>query len=636
MGSPSSKDPSAPGETGKSASPIGTSSLAGIASHLAELAEKDGNPEDRRREVLLYLRQIFRAEAILYSKPLPGRILHQESLWANDSLARQLQPALIQLGSLMVRTSRTRQAALSKLPGLPHLHGLAVPLVHRGKLVAIVSLMRSCEPGDDPGSYLAILQTALGYLHYSLLREETHEDLSALEQSAALVELITDSAAAPHFEEAARRLTTRLQKHLQCSQVVLARIRRDRIHLLSFSGTPLFHTRSRNSELLRGAMSETARSARQLCAPAPLHEPSDSTPLQSEEAHEELIRQTKSSAALSTPLTDENGNIRAILTVLWEESPAPVLRTARFLRAAAPSLGTILPLLRKADPVGSRRWIHVFWSQLGPRRKQMTLAIILLILTLLSWPVSYPIRTSVKTEPTERRVLAAPFEGILKEVFVEAGDSVNAGEPLALLDDQELRWRHAELRASLQKAIHERDQEMAAPDQNAVSIQMAQLEVDRLALDLQLVENRLELLEIRAPIHGVILSGDLRQALGVPVQTGQVLLEMAPLDRLRARLFIPGHAITLLPDPANGTPVEIRLASHPGREWQGVLTRLHPQAIISNGQTGFEAEASFDAETQGDELLPGMRGRATIQGKRSPVIWILFRRFAEYLHLRFG
>jgi multidrug resistance efflux pump len=51
-------------------------------------------------------------------------------------------------------------------------------------------------------------------------------------------------------------------------------------------------------------------------------------------------------------------------------------------------------------------------------------------------------------------------------------------------------------------------------------------------------------LDIKSPIDGVVISGDLKRAEGAPVAIGQTLYEIAPLDRMVAEVAIPDDEIS--------------------------------------------------------------------------------------------
>ena len=75
-----------------------------------------------------------------------------------------------------------------------------------------------------------------------------------------------------------------------------------------------------------------------------------------------------------------------------------------------------------------------------------------------------------------------------------------------------------------------------------------------------LIEKQLSRVQVAAPFDAVVVSGDLSQSLGVPVERGDVLFELAPLRGYRVILEVEERDIgqlqvglqRLAHDPARG------------------------------------------------------------------------------------
>jgi multidrug efflux pump subunit AcrA (membrane-fusion protein) len=262
-------------------------------------------------------------------------------------------------------------------------------------------------------------------------------------------------------------------------------------------------------------------------------------------------------------------------------------------------------------------------------RKIIVIAIVLVLLGLLIMPVRFPVKVDATIEPVLRRVVPAQFDGILKESNVKPGDLVKKGDLLALMDDKQLRWKQAELIASRDKAIRQRDLAMADPRAPVASAQMSQLEADGIDLELKLLAFKQENLELRAPFDGMVLVGDLDRAQGIPVNQGDVLFEIGPVNQMITELMVPAYDISLI---EVGDEVNLRLASFPGENWTTTITKIRPQAESIDGKTVFVAEASLVlAAADGPVLRAGMKGRASVRGDEAPLAWVITRRLWGYL-----
>jgi len=181
--------------------------------------------------------------------------------------------------------------------------------------------------------------------------------------------------------------------------------------------------------------------------------------------------------------------------------------------------------------------------------------------------------------------------------MAEPGDVVAKGALLASLNDREIRWKKAEFVAERARAAKKRDAELAAGKFGAA--QISKLEIQRIDLQIQLLEHRADNLEIRSPIAGVIISGDLQRAQGAPLTLGQSLFEVAPLDAMVVEIAIPQDDIRFVKQALS---VNVQLDSHAGETWQLTVERVQPSAEIRDQQNVFIATALL--ENQDGRLRP--------------------------------
>ncbi|MEM8680540.1 MAG: biotin/lipoyl-binding protein, partial [Planctomycetota bacterium] len=126
--------------------------------------------------------------------------------------------------------------------------------------------------------------------------------------------------------------------------------------------------------------------------------------------------------------------------------------------------------------------------------------LIALSAVLLLGLIPMPVRVScdVELRPVTRRYVAAPHEGLLRDVLVQPGDVVTEGQVMARMDRREAELQLASLKAQYVGARKRRDTSLATRDR--AETQISKLEMERLQAQMDLVERRLRHLEIRAPI----------------------------------------------------------------------------------------------------------------------------------------
>jgi multidrug resistance efflux pump len=154
---------------------------------------------------------------------------------------------------------------------------------------------------------------------------------------------------------------------------------------------------------------------------------------------------------------------------------------------------------------------------------------------------------------------------------------------------------------------------------------VAALEAEGTEQELALVKRKIEMLEVRPPLAGVVVSGDLRRAEGQPVRQGQVLFEIAPLEVMLVEIDVPDREVSRV---RAAMPVTFRLEAHSGWSGESRLEKVYPQSEQRDGKNVFVAEATVGIAP---ELRPGMRGRATIESDRRPLAWIIGHRFIEWV-----
>jgi RND family efflux transporter MFP subunit len=263
----------------------------------------------------------------------------------------------------------------------------------------------------------------------------------------------------------------------------------------------------------------------------------------------------------------------------------------------------------------------------------------------------------------EESILSSEVEGRVSQVLADVGDNVKQGQPLILIDPQELQYEVDRQRglvtqvraqlgisindpppadpqklASVQRAAADlfdaerkygRAQEMFKGklisqqqlDEAASRFQSTQAaytvalqEVDRLKALLvsseaskNLAEKKLKDATIRAPFPGSIKTRDVHPGEYLRVQ-GPVMV-LVRTDTLRARLAVPERWAGWVKD---GAHVDLQVEAFPGETFHGRVSRINP-AVAQDSRT-FEAEALL-ANADG-RLKPGFFVQASIPSEK--------------------
>lgn len=242
----------------------------------------------------------------------------------------------------------------------------------------------------------------------------------------------------------------------------------------------------------------------------------------------------------------------------------------------------------------------------------------LVVLLFSIWPVSYRVRCSAVVRPLQSRVVAVPFAATLAEAVVEPGNTVKVGDVMLLLDGRPLRLELEAIDAQIAQISKQRD--VASFSGAVADAQQAKFKALELSRRRDLLVERLSKLRVTAPIDGVVVAGDLKRSIGTPMEVGQAVFEVAPLEKMVVELEIPEYEIGYV-NARN--PTRIRLTASNRGAIDEELDQLYPASEIRDGQNVFVARV--DLENADGDLRPGMRGSAIVYGPLRPWLWSLVR-----------
>ena len=435
---------------------------------------------------------------------------------------------------------------------------------------------------------------------------------------AAMIELIAHVQAATDSNAACQRLADSLQTLLNADQVYVGLCRsgsRD-CRLTAIAGGGTIDPFSEETRLIESVLQESQlRSAGGVW---PVRDPDNRHALLS---HQQLSELWSDCAVVSAPLQSETGAATGTIIVTFRNltMTASIESAERFLRASAGPLSSSMEILQKLADSRWLKWTKSFRQLFSRSRLELVGWFSGAIATALLIPLDYAVHGTSELQPVERRFVAAPFNGPLLKCLVEPGDIVEQDQLLATLDGREIRWELAEVQANLHKATKERNTHMSSREFGDAAIALH--EIQRLQQRAELLAHRDASLEIRSPAKGVVVSGDHREAEGVPLEMGQTLFEIAPLETMVVEVCIPEADIRHV---HAGMTVRVQLDAVPEDSLEATIRCIHPRAELRDGKNVFVAEA--DVLNSTGLLRPGMRGSSKVSTGRHLLGWNLFHK----------
>ncbi len=336
----------------------------------------------------------------------------------------------------------------------------------------------------------------------------------------------------------------------------------------------------------------------------------------------QFAKELSASVVAGDRLVDATGRDRGAVLVI---EPAQSW-CAGFLAAVAPPLASRLVTIERLEPRAWESAIRGLIEMASGSRRHLFCGVAVALLVILCLPVRYRVSADLELQPVKHRFVAVPFDGPLEAAHVRPGDVVEEGDLLATINPREIEYELASIRADLNRALQEKKGLMAEHD--SAGSKIAALESDRLRLQTELLQYRRDNLEIRSPIAGVVVSGDLKESEGTPVTRGETLFEIAPLGEMVVEIGVAEADVSHV---RPGMPVEFYVHSLPHRTMGGTIDRVHPRAELRDHDNVFIAEVQI--EDPENVLRPGMRGRAKIFSDRHTLGWNVFHK-ACYALLR--
>ncbi|MFZ1909058.1 MAG: HlyD family efflux transporter periplasmic adaptor subunit, partial [Burkholderiales bacterium] len=239
---------------------------------------------------------------------------------------------------------------------------------------------------------------------------------------------------------------------------------------------------------------------------------------------------------------------------------------------------------------------------------------------------TYRIGAKTVIEGSVQRAAVAPFDGYIAQSFVRAGDTVKKGQVLCRLEDKDLKLERTRLVSERDQLQRRHRQALAVQDRASMAVIAAQ--INQVEAQLSLVEDKLARATLVAPFDGVVVSGDLSQLLGTPVEQGKLLFQIAPLDAYRVILEVDERDID---DVKVGQQGELALSGMPSHPVHFAVKQITPVSTAQDGRNFFRVEAQLDHPST--RLRPGMEGVGKIAIGDRKLIWIWTHGLFDWLRL---
>lgn len=216
-----------------------------------------------------------------------------------------------------------------------------------------------------------------------------------------------------------------------------------------------------------------------------------------------------------------------------------------------------------------------------------------------------------------RAQIGPPFSGRVVQLNFDTGSKVKKGDPLAVIQSDQLQAQQRQVEASLADARREHQRQLALWKDGVTSRSLLDSAEARMKIaEAQLEEVRVSLRDsiVRAPFDGTITAknteiGEIVSPVGFTSSFsnssgGGSIGSLADLNTIEVEADVNEASIGKLRE---GHPAEITVDAYPGKRWRGTLRKIIPTADRAKGVV--KVKVAFADPAEG--LLPDMSATAS-------------------------
>ncbi len=242
--------------------------------------------------------------------------------------------------------------------------------------------------------------------------------------------------------------------------------------------------------------------------------------------------------------------------------------------------------------------------------------------------ISSSVAATGTVEPIAVIDVKSQASGEVLEVPIELGDKVEKGTLLVRINPRDVRnaFNQAEAdlevararqtisRRQLERTTSLRESQIVTEDEYEVALleaANAKASMVKAETNLELAEDRLNDVTVRAPINGTVVEKTAEQGQIITsareMTGGTILMRMADLNEVQVRTLVDETDIGSIQPGLNAT---IRVDAYPDQEFRGKVLKIEPQAVVEQNVTLFAVLTRIRNDE--DLLKPGMNADVEI------------------------
>jgi hypothetical protein len=435
-------------------------------------------------------------------------------------------------------------------------------------------------------------------------------------------DVVGEALAFTNPSEMAQVLADKARNSLGAQRVSVGLVKRGKIHVTAISGEDTVDKRSNIVRLIQAVQTEVFISgeAGRYNRAAPDTERTEQ--LSRNPQHERLSHVGDCDVAYSVPLRKGDDLVAVWTFEFSHEAFRDEVR--QVIDVTSGQVGPVLHLALENHRGVLKRGADTLKA--GVQWLFGGVAIVGVALFAIFGRVAFNVSGSCRLAPAQLHVYAAPFNTTIASAPVKPGDHVSVGQRVVEFDrsELELQLREAQSKAaSLEKRLSS-----YLAQEKMSEYKEAEAALAALNAQIELLQSRLDRTVLRADTVGVVITGDLRQDIGRPVQMGEQLVEIAPLDTLLLEVQVDQGDVGYVKAGQGGS---FTTKAAPDARIPMTITSVRPTPEVRGGGSYFIAEAMVNnAEGM---LSPGMEGAAKVHVGSANVAWVVSRKMVNWVRL---
>ncbi|MGC9462298.1 GAF domain-containing protein, partial [Vibrio genomosp. F10] len=325
--------------------------------------------------------------------------------------------------------------------------GVLYPLYDdQSTFIAFIAVALEVTQQAELTQAITMLQWSVASLEIFTYQERMQRLAHEQSLAADKIDLLARVLSEQNYDTAAVRLVTELAVLYNCDRVSLGEYKNKRSRLKHLSHSAQFGKKMNLVRSIERVMDECIDQGKVLLFSSESHKGSENT-LSSDIfiAHQALSTEQGDISVMSVPIY-LHGEIYGAMTMEslpenhWTQEQAATCQSI---------VSLVMPTLedkRKNDRSWIRKTLDSVGVQLGrligPNylgRKLFVLTSIVIVYLLATVTGEYKLSTEAKIESAIQRAVVAPYDGYIDDALVRAGDRVQQGDSLVLMDNKDIR-----------------------------------------------------------------------------------------------------------------------------------------------------------------------------------------------------